>query len=466
MVIRSYFDRNNTIVKDSTLNTGQNPVAELFYGGDLLRNYSRFIFGINLERIRDLHENGFYPNISTLKHTLRLTNTGTFDDSLLGGFTSDMKIRTSSFDLSLFKFDDEWDEGVGYDYFVNELMIPYDSQSLNSSPSNWGNAKTNTNWIGGDGVFSGSSNEVGRIHFEQGNENINLDISDVINNFITTTTATTINLGLSFDLSLEQNTVTDNLQYVGFFTRHTQTFFEPLIETINLETIKDDRSNFYLGKDNRLYLYSSFGGQPTNLDALPIVTILDSSSTPLITITALQATKGVYYIELNIDDDGQNDCTMYNDVWSNIVINGNVKPDIELEFSVKGEGYFNIGSDTYDTPNYGFTFKGIKMNESVYRGDIRKVVVNVKIPYTSNQSAPLDDLEYRLYVKEGNSQYTVIDFQPINIGFNQNYFLLDTISLVPNTYYLDIRYSGNFEVRTLNDTLRFQIVNQSELIND
>ena len=254
MVIRTYFDRNNTIVKNSSLNTGQNPVAELFYGGGVDRNYSRFIFGVNLERIRTLHLNGFYPNLDTLKHTLRLTNTGTFDDALLGGFTGDMKSRTSSFDLELFKFDDEWDEGVGYDYYVNNLMIPYDSQSLNDRPSNWKNAKTNVPWINGDGVFSGISSNFVTIHFEQGNENINVDVSDVVNDFITGTTATTINLGLNFPLDLELNTVTEDLQYVGFFTRHTQTFFEPYIETVNEDVIKDDRSNFYLDKDNRLYL--------------------------------------------------------------------------------------------------------------------------------------------------------------------------------------------------------------------
>ena len=33
MVVRTYFDKNNTIIKNSNINTGLNPVTELFYGG-------------------------------------------------------------------------------------------------------------------------------------------------------------------------------------------------------------------------------------------------------------------------------------------------------------------------------------------------------------------------------------------------------------------------------------------------
>ena len=44
MVVRTYFDRNNTILYNSEINTGKNPVTELYYGGD---SYSRFIFHFN-----------------------------------------------------------------------------------------------------------------------------------------------------------------------------------------------------------------------------------------------------------------------------------------------------------------------------------------------------------------------------------------------------------------------------------
>ena len=39
-IYRTYFDKNNTIVKDSLVNTGRNQVSELFFGA----KKSRFLF--------------------------------------------------------------------------------------------------------------------------------------------------------------------------------------------------------------------------------------------------------------------------------------------------------------------------------------------------------------------------------------------------------------------------------------
>ena len=64
-------------------------------------------------------------------------------------------------------------------------------------------------------------------------------------------------------------------QYVGFFTRHTQTYYEPFVETSYNNPIRDDRKNFYRGKVNRLYLYTNLGGEPTNLDSKPNVIVSD-----------------------------------------------------------------------------------------------------------------------------------------------------------------------------------------------
>ena len=44
MVIRTFFDKNNTIVKNQLVNTGLNPVTELFYGDSFgSEKYSRFL---------------------------------------------------------------------------------------------------------------------------------------------------------------------------------------------------------------------------------------------------------------------------------------------------------------------------------------------------------------------------------------------------------------------------------------
>jgi hypothetical protein len=70
-----------------------------------------------------------------------------------------------------------------------------------------------------------------------------------------------------------------------------------------------------------------------------------------------------------------------------------------------------------------------------------------------------------LYVKEGKNEFTVIDYQNVEMTPNTNYFLLDTQSLIPNTYYLDVKYESNLEVNTVKDVLSFDIVSQVELRN-
>lgn len=468
MVIRTFFDRNNTIIYNDLTNTGRNPVTELFYGGPTGdETYSRFLFHFDETRLREMYTGGTFGDISKLTHTLRLTNTGAFDLELLGKKTCKGKERSCSFDLILFEIDQEWDEGNGYDYGACTYLSSGNGSVISSCPSNWVYAQTNINWSGGNGTYSGSSSGVtiGSQHFEQGNENIEIDITDYVNGLLTGDT--NYGLGLAYPTVLEQ-TPTDDVQYVGFFTRHTQTFYEPHVETIYNCPIMDDRPNFYLDKVNKLYLYSNVGGQPTNLDSVPSVTITDPFGVVFSAISSsavTHVTTGVYCVEVMVPtSSAYTDCMEFTDTWSGISINGVVRPDVELEFIVRNaEDYYNIGNNDELPKEYGFTVTGIRRDERIYRGDIRRVNVNARIPYTVNQTELIDRLEYRLYVKEGRNEYTVIDFQDVNRGYNSNYFLLDTMSLIPNTYYLDVKVESNYEITTIKDVLSFDIVSQSEL---
>lgn len=460
MVLRTYFDRNNTLIYNNKTNVGRNPVTELYYGGTgSEKSYTRFIFQFDESRIQELYDNKTYADLSKLKHTLKLTNTGFFDTNLLGKTTAKGKQRTSSFDLILFPITQEWDEGNGYDYssyaYIGEI-----SESFN--PSNWFQAQTNTDWVE-PGIYTGSPIVLATQHFEHGNENLEMDVTDVVNGYLTGNT--NYGLGIAFIRTLEETETTES-QYVGFFTRHTQTFYEPFIETIYEVTISDDRSDFYLDKDNKLYLYSNLAGVPTNLDTLPGVIIKDGNGDVYSTIApsgVTHVTKGVYSIDLNIPTTTNNvDCIGFTDTWTGITINGITRPDIELDFILKDSNkYYNIG-DTYSLPkSVGLSVSGIKLDERIYRGDIRRVNVITNIPYTINQKQLVDSLKYRLYVKEGRNEYTVIDFQDVHMTNNANYFLLDTQSLVPGTYYLDIKVGSNLEVTTNKEVISFDIVSQS-----
>ena len=55
-ILRSYIDKNNTIISNSYVNTGRNPVIELNFGAsDLIVpnfGYTRFIFDLDLSLLR------------------------------------------------------------------------------------------------------------------------------------------------------------------------------------------------------------------------------------------------------------------------------------------------------------------------------------------------------------------------------------------------------------------------------
>jgi hypothetical protein len=299
MVIHTHFDRNNTLLRNSITNVGRNPVTELFYGGDTdNKTYSRFIFQFDESDLVAKYNDNTFGDLTKLKHTLKMTNTGSFDKELMGDKTCDGKDRACSFDLILFPINQNWDEGVGYDY--DDCVIIGDT-STDTCPSNWFEAMTNSGWTNNEGIYTGTPSTVlGTQHFEQGNENIEIDITDVVNGYITGDT--NYGMGIAFTQALEE-TVTTNKQYVGFFTRHTQTYYEPYVETVYDCPIRDDRNAFYKGKTNKLFLYVNVGGQPTNLDNKPNVTIYDGDNNVYTAITSsavTQVTKGVYCAELSV----------------------------------------------------------------------------------------------------------------------------------------------------------------------
>ncbi len=361
MVIRTYFDKNNTIISNSIANTGLNPVAELFYGGyDGIEKFSRFIFHFDETRLKQLYTGGTYTDLSKLKHTLRLTNTASFDTGLLNG-TMAAKDRASSFDLILFKVNQDWDNGVGYDY---EIPILASGEYLYSTgPSNWVNSKTGINWPGGTGVYSGSPSgiTVTTQHFDKGNENIEMDITDYVNDVLTGNT--NYGLGIAYARGYELINTT-SLQYVGFFTNNTQTFYEPFVETIYENHIKDDRNNFFLDKNNKLYLYVNLAGNPSNLDQIPYVNVYDYNGDLFSAYTSsdvTHVTKGVYSIDIIVPSDGNNVETMYNDVWSDVVINGVARPNISLDFVVKSSyDYYNIGTNDMLPKKVAVNISGIR----------------------------------------------------------------------------------------------------------
>jgi len=489
-IYRSYFSKNNTIVANSDVNTAKNPVTQLFYGknrsgkciytglsGDtcsgrsgftqsVVNGYSRFLFGLDLD---DLTSKVGSCCISSgdMTHTLKMTNTSNFDDALLNEFILiDGTRRATSFDLMLFKVSGgTWDEGVGYDYQLpRDMFGPEFDLTHSTRPSNWFSSTTITAW-GNSGTYINSSPATYSVlatqSFDNGNENIEFSspaLDTEINSLLTGTPQSTY--GIAFIPSFENLSGLTQAYSVGFFTKYTQTFYEPFLESYYDHTINDNRSNFNLHKTNRLFLYVyDYNGKPICLDVLPVVNIISCDGLTVLTPIAKKLTCGVYYIELNITSIPGTVPTLYEDVWSNISIGGVIQPDMTNEFVIYDNAY-SIGSTAGVPTIYGYSVSGLKENEKITSGESRKVFISARVPYTTDEQALIDTIQYRLYVTQGTTQVEVTPWTAVNKTFTSNYLLLDTSWMIPNEYYLDIKATSNEQVDIYRKVITFQIVNQ------
>ena len=108
-ILRSYIDKNNTIISNSYVNTGRNPVIELNFGASdyIIPNYgyTRLLFDLDLSLLRQNIDTGVISTGCTtgMTHVLKMTNTSSFDNELLNTFMSNERRRSTSFDLILFR---------------------------------------------------------------------------------------------------------------------------------------------------------------------------------------------------------------------------------------------------------------------------------------------------------------------------------------------------------------------------
>jgi len=376
-IINSYFNRNNTIVLNSYVNTGRNPVMQLYYGDGGVSNpigYSRFIFDLDLTLLREQMVTGVVSTGCTdqITHVLKMTNTSAFNMELLNTSMPDGSMRATSFDLILFRippidFDESqpqyWDEGVGYDFYdYADPLGP--NKAYSDRPSNWIQRTTIKNWQQ-DGLYN--NRNLGPVpftgltivdiqHFEFGNENIEFDMTDEINMVLNGTLTGSTGWGIAYLPELENLSGTTGSYSVGFFTRHTQTFYEPYLLTTYNDIIEDDRNNFSLGKSNKLYLYIYEDGDFKNLDENPLVSISDASGSPIVGLQNLQSclkTKGVYEITIPPLTGYKTPC-MFTDTWSNLKLNGFSLSNQINEFTVYPfRKSIQIGTNTNDPAQYG-----------------------------------------------------------------------------------------------------------------
>lgn len=457
---RSYFEKNNTIIKNSQANTAKNPTTEIFYGSA----FSKFLFKVDFTDLKNKVNSGELVVDSNTRHTLHLTNTIFGDEGQKGLNRTTGRDRTSSFDLIVFGLSQYWDEGLGYDYTDSSYDFVNGNRTFDERPSNWFYRTTLNQWSVA-GVFHDSPTIISgytgnKIHMDNGNENIDFDITPYVNGIISGDT--NHGLGLSFAV-VYQYLTPDRDQSVAFFTKYTQTFFEPYVNSHFEDTIMDNRDNFVEKIEQNLYLYVTKGTNFYNLDSEPTVDILDSNGSVITGLSGLTTTlirKGVYKVTFTITTPECDGKKFFTDHWKGVILDGNtISGGVRQKFIPKPyTAGFTIGENQTELQRYAIQFFGIKQNEKIVSGEIRKVVVTFKsidVPKT----VLLDEVYYRIYIEEGTTQVMVHDWTLLD-KTNENSFQLDSSYLIPRQYFLQIKGKTHTEEIYYKESINFEIVSE------
>ena len=452
---RSYFEKNNTIIKNSQVNTAKNPTTEIFYGS----GFSKFLFKVNLTDLQGKINNGDLVINQNTKHYLKMTNTIFGDEGLRGQNRTTGRNRATSFNLIVFKISEFWDEGLGFDYQDSEYDFTAGNNTFDERPPNWFNKTTLNQWTT-QGVYSNSPDIVTTQHFDNGNENLSVDITNYVNGIILSGN-TNHGLGIAFEV-IYQDITPEIDQSVAFFTKYTQTFFEPFVESVFQDRIADNRHNFIEKQTQNLYLHVTKGTNYYDLDSLPTVDITDNSGTPISGLTGLTTNKirkGIYKVTFGLQGvlcDGKR---FYIDKWKGLLLNGISISNVSQKFIPKPyTAGFTIGENQTELQRYAIQFFGIKQNEKIVSGEIRKVVVTFKsidVPKT----VLLDEVYYRIYIEEGTTQVMVHDWTLLD-KTNENSFQLDSSYLIPRQYFLQIKGKTHTEEIYYKESINFEIVSE------
>jgi hypothetical protein len=444
----SYPSKDTTIYNNSSVNTGLNPITTLKYGED---KYSRYLIYFDFLELKNKINNDDILIDSIVTHKLKLVNTTnnvikrrlTLDNDI----DIDNTLHAKSFDIELCVITENWDEGTGFDAIYTEDSFDTSGESLYiNGAANWLYRTSQDMWTQSGGTITTGITEQ---HFDHGNENLELDITDIVNTILTDT-GYTYN-GFCLKLTEPYELITGTSRTVSFFGLQTNSFFTPIIETVIDDKIVDDRNYFYLNKINRLFFYTKTNDQYVTLDNTPTCTI---AGTPY---AVTKHSKGIYYVDVFGDPNIFTDNTEYRDIWSNININNILFDDVSLRFVPKPYNeYYSFNSYPLEQKRYGVSLSGIKQDEYLISGDVRRVNVLVQKQYSKTIDV-INNIYYKLYIKQGPNEHTIFDWIPVNLTNTGNYFTIDTSILQPQEYFIDLKLNINGETIIRNQILTFNI---------
>lgn len=470
-VFRVYPSKSNAIASGvyQNFNSGQNAVVDFWYGGggtdsapERRNSISRFIIKFDLDELSEKLSSKEINEDLVASYRLKMTNAIPGDRILEPEFEFDVldKRIAASFDLIAFPINKDWDEGRGYDLFQENYLVRQAGNPLATGYSNWNFATMTTPWDE-PGIFTNptASTAVTNVvtqHFDIGNEDIDMDITDMVNDWLS---GGSINNGIGIAYRRDYELLSTDTRYISsFFTENTNTAFKPYIEVTYNQSFKDDRLQVSNNRTSRLFLYTFSGNNAVNYFSAGTVDIQTINGTPVYTgLTPTQQEIGVYYVDVWMSAATRGE--QYKDVWQNITfVPGVDQQDITQIFTIKDNYYINNAPQVND---YGITVYGLANNSILSIGETTKVFVDLRVNYSSrNQPKTAYDLKYRIVE---NNQREIVPWTSVNQAVinkcSSNYFVLETGWLLHNqTYKIEYRIDEFGTKRVMPETTVFKVI--------
>jgi hypothetical protein len=401
--------KSNLRTRATQANMGESDTLEVFslYGQSSTTSSenSRILLDFPISKISEDRSNLSIPKSGSVQFMLKLSNAE-------HPYTTPRK-----FNISVFPLSSSWEEGNGLD------MEDYSD----SDTVNWLSSSITSSWVneGSDYIDTTEFTQ----YFERGNEDLEIDVTSVVEQWLTGTLPAN-----GFLVKLPDSLENEARSYFTkkFFARGSQFFFKrPIIEARFDDSIKDDRNDFYKSSSlsppedniNRLYLYnrhrgllSDIGGNLTSSlycsvysgslgpSGLPI----DLSNTPLSAafIEATRIRKGVYEAQLVVDTSAP----YLFDVWHN------------------GDNIYYYTGSAFDVKN------GDGDNESDFQiTDYTINITNLKTSYSTSEQA-----RFNLYIRDRNwdpTIFTVAKANAENFTIRKAYYkvfrIIDNLTVIP-----------------------------------
>lgn len=454
-IFRSYFNAQATLLRNNLTNNSRNPIIELSYGGGVTANTTkigRYIFRPDLDNLRKEITSGELKHNNVVSHKVCFKNVIAPSPELTGSEFMDAK-RGNGITAFIFALTEDFEEGTGLDYLYSPL-VSYGFDARTEAP-NWSYRKLNKTWKT-PGIFNTGDpiEAIDTFHLVQGNEDMTFDITDYVNEVLFEGRP---NHGLGIALSpATENLLLEQRRVITFFSKYTQSFFEPYVESNYGDHIWEDRCDFPLDTLNYLYLHTK-----GPIQGVEKVDILDEDDRIIIRKTGNQIEQirtHLYRIQVEIPSSAYPDRIIFNDVW-HCKVNGRSKK-VEQEFTLTEESIaLNLSNDTY--ADYWFSLSGIRHNEVIVRSpQKRRVVINGKRMWAGSidTNPDLSGLTYRLYMLQGKNPIEVIPATPVDRIHDLIFFDIDLTWLIPQQYYLEVRLEvGGREIKSM-QPVKFRVV--------